>query len=169
MASQTTSLHLHLLSSTFATRVSLISSQKSLTRPIFPPKNSPLSEPIALKLQRFQRVRTKATLNEQGASTPLQAQPIREVEESVKVLKEAAKTRRVSKEEILSALSVIEKAKIDPTNFLATLGGSESPGRTWMLIFTAEKQLKGGRYFPLTAVQRENELRMEYTLGQLEP
>ncbi|XP_068305278.1 uncharacterized protein [Pyrus communis] len=35
--------------------------------------------------------------------------------------------------------------------FLARL---ESPGRTWMLIFTAEKELRGGRYFPITAVQR---------------
>jgi len=76
------------------------------------------------------------------------------VEESVKVLKNAAKTRKVSAEEVLSALSVIEKAKLDPSGFLETLGGSNSPGRTWMLIFTAEKKLKGGRYFPLTAVQR---------------
>lgn len=61
-----------------------------------------------------------------------------EVEESVKVLKKAAKTRKVEEEEVLSALSVIENAKIDPSGFLATLGGSKSPGRTWMLIFTSE-------------------------------
>ncbi|KAH7549242.1 hypothetical protein JRO89_XS13G0003600 [Xanthoceras sorbifolium] len=60
----------------------------------------------------------------------------------------------VAVEEILSALSVIEKSKIDPSGFLETLGGSTSPGRTWMLIFTAENQLKSGRYFPITAVQR---------------
>ncbi|XP_030501464.2 uncharacterized protein LOC115716725 [Cannabis sativa] len=155
MASQTTSLfHLHLLSSIFPKRVPLISSQNSLSHSIFPPQTSSHFDPIPIKLQRFQRLGTKATFNEQGATTPLQVQPNREVEESVKVLKEAAKTRKVPKEEILSAFSVIEKAKIDPSNFLATLGGSESPGRTWMLIFTAEKQLKGGRYFPLTAVQR---------------
>ncbi|XP_059455130.1 uncharacterized protein LOC132185366 [Corylus avellana] len=77
-----------------------------------------------------------------------------EVEESVKVLKQAAKTRKVAAEDILSAFSVIEKAKIEPSGFLDTLGGSKSPGRTWMLIFTAENKLKGGRYFPLTAVQR---------------
>ena len=35
-------------------------------------------------------------------------------------------------------MSVIEKAKLDPSEFLRTLGGSESPGRTWMLVFTAE-------------------------------
>lgn len=63
---------------------------------------------------------------------------VKEVEESVKVLKNAAKTRRVVAEEVLSALSVIEKAKLDPSGFLDTLGGSKSPGRTWMLIFTAE-------------------------------
>lgn len=70
------------------------------------------------------------------------------------VLKTAAKTRKVAAEEILAAFSAIEKAKVDPSPFLETLGGSESPGRTWMLIFTAEKKLKKGRYFPLTAVQR---------------
>ncbi|KAH0916335.1 hypothetical protein HID58_030781 [Brassica napus] len=77
-----------------------------------------------------------------------------EVTESVSVLKTAAKTRKVAAEEILAAFSAIEKAKVDPSPFLETLGGSESPGRTWMLIFTAEKKLKKGRYFPLTAVQR---------------
>ncbi|KAH9609002.1 hypothetical protein KSS87_020551 [Heliosperma pusillum] len=90
---------------------------------------------------------TSTLLLEQDQSTP-------ELEQSVEVLKKAAKTRKVPKNEVLSALSVIEKAKLDPSKFLETLGGSKSPGRTWMLIFTAEKKLKGGRYFPLTAVQR---------------
>ncbi|KAE8124857.1 hypothetical protein FH972_019704 [Carpinus fangiana] len=85
---------------------------------------------------------------------PLLAFLLQFLEESVKVLKQAAKTRKVAVEDVLSALSVIEKAKIEPSGFLDTLGGSKSPGRTWMLIFTAENQLKGGRYFPLTAVQR---------------
>ena len=53
-------------------------------------------------------------------------------------MKNAAKTRKVPKDEVLSALSVVEKAKLDPLNFLETLGGTKSPGRTWMLIFTAE-------------------------------
>ncbi|RYR25741.1 hypothetical protein Ahy_B02g059731 [Arachis hypogaea] len=53
-----------------------------------------------------------------------------EVEESVKVLKDVAKTRKVAAEKVLSVLSVIEKAKIDPSGFLETLGGNESPGRT---------------------------------------
>ncbi|XP_024008860.1 uncharacterized protein LOC18993101 isoform X2 [Eutrema salsugineum] len=79
--------------------------------------------------------------------------PNKEVTESVSLLKTAAKTRKVAADEILAAFSAIEKAKVDPSTFLETLGGSESPGRTWMLIFTAEK-LKKGRYFPLTAVQR---------------
>ena len=56
----------------------------------------------------------------------------------MKVLKNAAKTRKVVAEEVLSAMSVIEKAKLDPSEFLHTLGGSESPGRTWMLVFTAD-------------------------------
>lgn len=54
------------------------------------------------------------------------------------MLKNAAKTRKVDKNEVLSALSLIEKAKLDPSEFLETLGGTKSPGRTWMLVFTAE-------------------------------
>ncbi|XLV03200.1 hypothetical protein S245_017537, partial [Arachis hypogaea] len=63
-----------------------------------------------------------------------------EVEKSVKVLKDASNTRKVAAEKVLSALSVIEKAKIDSSGFLETLVGNESPGRTWMLIFTVEGQ-----------------------------
>ncbi|KAL6007402.1 hypothetical protein ACLOJK_032899 [Asimina triloba] len=76
------------------------------------------------------------------------------VEESVKVLKSAAKTRKVPAAEVLSALSVIKKAKLNPSKFFTTLGGTESPGRTWMLIFTAQGRLERGSYFPVTAVQR---------------
>ncbi|XP_020535030.1 uncharacterized protein LOC105634328 isoform X2 [Jatropha curcas] len=124
------------------------------------------AKPTSHHLLKFQRLKTRATLDEkeQNAPNPLLIQEQEEeekmqarsnlVEKSVKVLKNAAKTRKVAKDEVLSAMSVIEKAKIDPSGFLDTLGGSESPGRTWMLVFTAEKQLKGGRYFPLTAVQR---------------
>ncbi|KAJ6387295.1 hypothetical protein OIU78_017084 [Salix suchowensis] len=117
-----------------------------------------------LHLLKLRDVRTRATLDE-SAPAPLrvqeeedeeglQPQPSEDVEESVKVLKNAAKTRKVATEVVLSALSVIEKAKLDPSGFLNTLGGSKSPGRTWMLIFTAEKKLGRGRYFPLTAIQR---------------
>ncbi|XP_043705288.1 uncharacterized protein LOC122655118 [Telopea speciosissima] len=48
----------------------------------------------------------------------------------------------------------VVKARLDPSEFLNTLGGSESPGRTWMLIFTAKDRLKSDTYFPITAVQR---------------
>lgn len=77
-----------------------------------------------------------------------------DIAESVRVLKNAAKTRKVPVEDILSAFSVLDKAKLDPSGFLETLGGTESPGRNWMLIFTAEKKLDRGKYFPITAVQR---------------
>ncbi|XP_034673522.1 uncharacterized protein LOC117904845 [Vitis riparia] len=124
-----------------------------ITKTTLPPKIS------HTHLPRFHRGKTRAALDEDNhtITTPIavqEQQPSEEVEESVKVLKNAAKTRRVPKEEVLSALSVIEKANLDPSGFLDTLGGSKSPGRTWMLIFTAQKQLKGGSYFPLTAVQR---------------
>jgi hypothetical protein len=60
------------------------------------------------------------------------------VKESVAVLKEAAKTRKVPASDILDALSKIKKSKVDPAAFFETLGGTQSPGRTWMLIFTAQ-------------------------------
>ncbi|MCD9639327.1 hypothetical protein HAX54_023767 [Datura stramonium] len=84
----------------------------------------------------------------------IQDEQNKEVEESIRVLKNAAKTRKVAADEILAAFSTIERAKIDPSKFLETLGGTKSPGRTWMLIFTAEKGLGRGRYFPITAIQR---------------
>ncbi|KAK9684243.1 hypothetical protein RND81_10G196200 [Saponaria officinalis] len=106
-------------------------------------------------LQTKLRASLDDTANDSSPLVLQQNQPVNnEVDQSIEVLKNAAKTRKVSKNEVISALSVIEKAKLDPSTFLEKLGGSESPGRTWMLIFTAEKQLKGGRYFPLTAVQR---------------
>ncbi|XVF53834.1 hypothetical protein PTKIN_Ptkin05aG0130900 [Pterospermum kingtungense] len=132
------------------------SSQSSSPRPFLLPlkPNVPCLEYSA----KFFTPRTRATLDEKekekGPFLFQEKLPNKEVEESVKVLKNAAKTRKVPAEQVLSAFSVIEKAKVNPSGFLQTLGGSNSPGRTWMLIFTAQKQLKGGRYFPLTAVQR---------------
>ena len=77
------------------------------------------------------------------------------VAESVKVLKDAAKTRKVPAPEVLAALAKIKKAKLDTSAFFETLGGTESPGRTWKLIFTAQgSKLEKGSYFPVTAVQR---------------
>ena len=58
------------------------------------------------------------------------------------MLKEAAKTRKVPAQEVLSALSNIKKAKLDTSRFFETLGGTESPGRTWMLIFTAKVRIE---------------------------
>ncbi|KAK7358164.1 hypothetical protein VNO77_00088 [Canavalia gladiata] len=134
--------------------------EASKLSPQFKPLNATSfrgSKHLLFKLPR-ERTRTRATLDDverdQLSSTPHLVEDEKEIEESVKVLKNAAKTRKVSAEEVLSALSVIEKAKVDPSGFFETLGGRESPGRTWMLIFTAKKQLKGGGYFPLTAVQR---------------
>ncbi|XP_027124489.1 uncharacterized protein LOC113768843 [Coffea eugenioides] len=125
---------------------------------------TPLSRISANTTLKFPIVRTRATVDEKDQTTtrPVvldsnekeEGQPTKEVEESVRVLKNAAKTRKVPAEDILSAFSVIEKAKLDPSGFLETLGGTESPGRTWMLIFTAEKKLERGKYFPVTAVQR---------------
>ncbi|GLJ14218.1 hypothetical protein SUGI_0228250 [Cryptomeria japonica] len=78
----------------------------------------------------------------------------KEVMNSIKLLKNAAKTRKVATLEVLSALRVVRNAKLNAQNFLHTLGGDESPGRTWMLIFTAQGRSGKGFYFPITAVQR---------------
>ncbi|XP_042445045.1 uncharacterized protein LOC122029965 isoform X2 [Zingiber officinale] len=77
-----------------------------------------------------------------------------DVAASVEVLKAAAKTRKAPPAQVLAALASIKKGKAEPSSFLETLGGTESPGRTWMLIFTAQGKLDKGRYFPITAVQR---------------
>ncbi|KAG6473635.1 hypothetical protein ZIOFF_067552 [Zingiber officinale] len=95
-----------------------------------------------------------------------------DVAASVEVLKAAAKTRKAPPAQVLAALASIKKGKAEPSSFLETLGGTESPGRTWMLIFTAQGKLDKGRYFPITAVQRfdaANEwVRMATTLFQFQ-
>eukprot|EP00262_Sarcandra_glabra_P002916 TRINITY_DN13322_c0_g1_i2.p1 TRINITY_DN13322_c0_g1~~TRINITY_DN13322_c0_g1_i2.p1 ORF type:complete len:251 (-),score=42.27 TRINITY_DN13322_c0_g1_i2:222-974(-) len=96
----------------------------------------------------------RALEREQSTATSLLRQEQLGVAENVKVLKNAAKTRQVAASEIISALIAIEKAKVDSSEFLNTLGGSETPGRTWMLIFTAKERMESGSYFPITAVQR---------------
>ncbi|XP_017972800.1 PREDICTED: uncharacterized protein LOC18604251 isoform X2 [Theobroma cacao] len=134
-------------------------SQLSSLRPFLLPHkhvNSFKPHIPCLNSAKFLKARTRATLDEKEKEPLLvqEQEASRDVEESVKVLKNAAKTRKIPAEEVLSAFSVIEKAKLNPSAFLETLGGPDSPGRTCVLIFTAEKQLKDGRYFPLTAVQR---------------
>ncbi|XP_002969824.2 uncharacterized protein LOC9646259 [Selaginella moellendorffii] len=88
------------------------------------------------------------------------------VEESVLVLKAAAKSKKIPGPEVFAAFRVLEKARVDPSNFLETLGGSSgAEPRCWMLVFTSgakvvREALKGGggggTYFPFTAVQQYN-------------
>ncbi|CAA7410350.1 unnamed protein product [Spirodela intermedia] len=126
---------------------------------------SPLPNPIAAVRRRRRKssLRTRAELTgssspeadaEGAAAAAAAAAATTGVEKWVAVLRNAAKTRRVPAQEVLAALAAIKKAKIDSSAFLETLGGSESPGRTWMLIFTAQGRLEKGSYFPVTAVQR---------------
>ncbi|CAM6122077.1 unnamed protein product [Calypogeia fissa] len=80
------------------------------------------------------------------------------IKQSVEVLKTAAKTRKVPASEIVTAFKVLAKAKLDPTNFLPIVGGTKSPGRKWLLIFTCNKEeynsIEGkGTYLPISAVQ----------------
>lgn len=89
-----------------------------------------------------------------GNSEIVDTQVTEEVMNSVKLLKTAAKTRKVPSPEVVSALEVLRKAKLDPSTFFNILGGKESPGRTWMLIFTLQGRSGKGFYFPVTAVQR---------------
>ncbi|KAI3801341.1 hypothetical protein L1987_29445 [Smallanthus sonchifolius] len=138
-------------------------SPHTLLRPPNRPLHCNFNPPQSI-IFRPSLTKIKATSDEIDHNSPVtvtvqeedevQSTPNQEVEESVKLLKEAAKTRKVPATEILSAFKVVEKAKLDPSRFCETLGGSESPGRTWMLVFTAQKGLTGGKYFPITAVQR---------------
>ncbi|KAJ8457987.1 hypothetical protein OPV22_030913 [Ensete ventricosum] len=126
--------------------------------PFLKPQIAPLS--VASEPRHRRILRPAAAAPEIGAveedqrSTIPLPQEESGVAASVKVLKAAAKTRKVPAPEVLAALAVIKKEKSEPSSFLETLGGTESPGRTWMLIFTAQGRLEKGRYFPVTAVQR---------------
>ncbi|KVI04389.1 uncharacterized protein LOC112525082 [Cynara cardunculus var. scolymus] len=121
-------------------------------------------KPTQFTISRSSTTTIKANIDEKNSISTapvivqeeddVQSTSNKEVKESVELLKEAAKTKKVAATEIISAFKLLEKAKLDPSKFCETLGGSESPGRTWMLIFTAEKGLKSGKYFPITAVQR---------------
>ncbi|TVU22184.1 hypothetical protein EJB05_31866 [Eragrostis curvula] len=133
--------------------------------PIFSPLQSRRQPAPQLNLLCSHRRRRGISLAASSAASPEvekepspspspQASDLSAVADSVKVLKEAAKTRKVPAPEVLSALSNIKKAKLDTSTFFETLGGTESPGRTWMLIFTAKGRLDKGQYFPVTAVQR---------------
>ncbi|RRT47819.1 hypothetical protein BHM03_00029512 [Ensete ventricosum] len=110
--------------------------------PFLKPQIAPLS--VASEPRHRRILRPAAAAPEIGAveedqrSTIPLPQEESGVAASVKVLKAAAKTRKVPAPEVLAALAVIKKEKSEPSSFLETLGGTESPGRTWMLIFTAQ-------------------------------
>ncbi|KAI3735593.1 hypothetical protein L6452_15100 [Arctium lappa] len=120
--------------------------------------------PTQFTISRSSTTTIKANIDEKSPNSPapvivqeeddVQSTSNKEVEESVELLKKAAKTKKVAATQIISSFKLLDTAKLDPSKFCETLGGSESPGRTWMLIFTAEKGLKRGKYFPITAVQR---------------
>jgi hypothetical protein len=79
---------------------------------------------------------------------------------AVKVLKEAAVTRRVKPEEVAAAIDALEKAKLDSSQWPDVVGGSGPSGNIWRLIFTATPPKKGEKvkfgqgYFPLVGAQR---------------
>jgi hypothetical protein len=71
---------------------------------------------------------------------PLPTGPV-DVSQHVAVLKRAAKTKKVPPTEVFAAIRAIEKAKVEPLGFLEYLGGTQSPGRTWMLVFSVSKEV----------------------------
>uniref|UniRef100_A0A0E0FFH7 PAP fibrillin domain-containing protein n=1 Tax=Oryza nivara TaxID=4536 RepID=A0A0E0FFH7_ORYNI len=138
--------------------------------PVLSPLRKPPPQHLAIRGSPHRRRGRRLSLAASSAASPdLEKEPspspspspqekspgdLSAVAESVKVLKEAAKTRKVPSPELLAALAKIKKAKLDTSTFFETLGGTQSPGRTWMLIFTAKGRLEKGQYFPVTAVQR---------------
>ncbi|KAL3683023.1 hypothetical protein R1sor_001045 [Riccia sorocarpa] len=82
-----------------------------------------------------------------------------EVLRSVELLKTVAKTRQVTTKEIRKAFKTLEKANLDRSNYSSIIGGTKSPGRTWMLVYTLSGAVynstseDGGSFFPVTAVQ----------------
>lgn len=128
--------------------------------------------------QRRRRLLTRASLEtseiERAAPSPPSPSSDKDVQSGAAVLKRAGESKKVPGEEVFDALSALQKAKLDPAPFLATLGGAASPGRAWMLVFsTTPGQIKaaqqGGRgtgsYFPVTAVQRFDAAAMEVENG----
>lgn len=102
-----------------------------------------------------------ALVDDEDDEDPILSGPI-DVSQHVALLKRAAKTKKVPPTEVFAAMKAIEKAKVDPSNFLEALGGTQSPGRTWMLIFNANKTMVrdalnggpgGGQYLPVSAIQ----------------
>nr|XP_048329919.1 uncharacterized protein LOC107418748 isoform X4 [Ziziphus jujuba var. spinosa] len=108
-------------------------------------------------LLRFHRARTWATLDEKNPSvtTPLVVQEPQskiEVEESVKVLKNAAKRRKLWLRRLYQPCLSSRRRNSTARSFfkhLVVKSLQEELGCSFL-----QKKLKGGRYFPLTAVQR---------------
>ncbi|KAL3683021.1 hypothetical protein R1sor_001043 [Riccia sorocarpa] len=55
---------------------------------------------------------------------------------NVELLKTVAKTTQVTTKEIRKAFKTLEKANLDRSNYSSIIGGTKSPGRPWMLVYT---------------------------------
>lgn len=95
------------------------------------------------------------------------------VDEASALLRRAAADASVPSVQVFQALRTLESAKLPTEGWPEVLGGTVSPGRRWRLVFTSgTKQVQeamkgvskgGGKYFPLTAVQR-----WDASAGQIE-
>ncbi|KAK9819417.1 hypothetical protein WJX74_001547 [Apatococcus lobatus] len=114
-----------------------------------------------------------------ASAAPTKSQPSKE--DAIALLKIAAKEGGVPTTSVSEAMRVLEKAKIQPGAWKTVLGGQDSPGRSWRLVFTSGEQRAqkaagglakgGGLYIPVTAVQRwdasKNEIQNGIYLGHV--
>jgi hypothetical protein len=59
------------------------------------------------------------------------------VQDAVSVLQAAAASSKVAPTQVFQALRDLEKAKVPTEGWNEVLGGTESPGRRWRLVFTS--------------------------------
>jgi len=114
------------------------------------------------------RTCTRASSAEQASSSEAS-----DTTQAVAILRQASTEYSVPPSTVFQALRSLEQAKLPTEEWPTIIGGTASPGRRWRLIFTSgtkevQKAMKsagqgGGKYFPLTAVQR-----WDSTIGQIE-
>lgn len=104
------------------------------------------------------------------------------VSQAISIVHTAAQDRSVPPKEVFQAMRTLEKEKLPTDGWNTILGGTSSPGNRWRLVFTTGTKdvaaaLRnngaggGGKYFPITAVQKwdasKNEIENGIFLGHL--
>lgn len=102
--------------------------------------------------------------------------------QAISIVHTAASDSSVPPKQVFQAMRTLEKEKLPTDGWNTILGGTSSPGNRWRLVFTTgTKEVAaalrnsgaggGGKYFPITAVQKwdasKNEIENGIFLGHL--